>query len=270
MTEAVYDVAVVGVDRARHKLAEAGITNVIVVDACDLSACVFDESTHTWALPTCRARIVVTSQIRSGRENVAPYLGVAVHGAPNYFMVTGAQDSSAPHVRDAVADARLDYIVECLQLMRRKGSTRIEVLFSTQRLIGMRSRGKPDRTDASYWDRMRQLAPTAFDVSSHIAVDDDLYDGAATIRIRNDEHEVRVRLSGRLDPIDGRYHWQGTVFDALPDGVLCQPQPVTVTIGERSAEGRVVERTPQGGYSVVGVGAPPYALDEVEVVVPSP
>ena len=80
---------------------------------------------------------------------------------------------------------------------------------------------------------------------------------------------MRVRLSGRLDPIDGRYHWQGTVFDALPDIVLTRSQPVALTIGERTAECRITERTPQGSYSVVGVGAPPYALDDVEVVVPS-
>jgi hypothetical protein len=114
------------------------------------------------------------------------------------------------------------------------------------------------------------MAPTAFDVSSHIGDADDVYDGAATLRLGDEKRQVRVRLSGRLDPIDGRYHWQGTVFDALPDGMLTNPRPVTVTIGDRSAEARITERTPQGRYSVTGVGAPPYALDDVEVVVPSP
>ena len=132
-----------------------------------------------------------------------------------------------------------------------------------------RSHDKPARADAAFWRRMRKLAPSAFDLSSQIGIEDDLYDGAATIRIGDDEHRVRVRLSGRLDPIDGRYHWQGTVFDALPDEVLKQSQPVTLTIGERSAEGRITERTPQGSYSVVGIGAPPYSLHDVEVVVPS-
>ncbi len=116
---------------------------------------------------------------------------------------------------------------------------------------------------------MLELAPSSFDLSSHIAVDVDLYDGPATIRIGDDEHQVRVRLSGRLEPIDGRYHWQGTIFDALPDNVLTQSQPVTLTIGDRAAEGRITERTPQRRYSVAGVGAPPYALDDVEVVVPN-
>jgi Domain of unknown function (DUF4873) len=261
MTEVLYDVAVVGVERAQGRLADAGITNVAVLDDCDLSGSEFDESTHTWRLPTCRARVVVTNQTRCGRENLTPYLGVAVHGAPNYFMITGDE---------VIADARLDYIADCLKLMQRTDSTRIEVLFSTQRIAAMRNENKPDRADASYWERMRQMAPTAFDVSSHIGIMDDLYDGAATLRLGDEKRQVRVRLSGHLDPIDGRYHWQGTVFDALPDGMLTNPRPVTVTIGDRSAEARITERTPQGRYSVAGVGAPPYALDDVEVVVPRP
>ena len=226
MTEDCYDVVVVGVDRAEQRLTKAGITDFAVLEGCDLDGSVFDEATHTWTLPTCRARIVISDQPRSGRDNLVPYLGVAVHGVPNYFMVTGA-----------VADARLDYIAECVKLMRRTASTRIEVRYSTQRTFHDRSRDKPDRADAAFWRRMRKLVPSAFDLSSHIGIKDDLYDGAATIRIGDDEHQVRVRLSGRLDPIDGRYHWQGTVFDAVPDEVLKQSQPVTMTIGERSAAG---------------------------------
>ena len=36
--------------------------------------------------------------------------------------------------------------------------------------------------------------------------------------------QLRVRLSGHLEPIDGRYHWQGTVFESLPDGAKL-PRP---------------------------------------------
>ena len=252
-----HDVVVVGVNGAVKRLTQAGVTDVAVVEGCDLSGAVFDEATHTWTLPTCRARIVITDQIRSGREDLAPYLGVAVHGAPNYFMVTGV---------GAVADARLDYIAECLGLMQRTGSTRIEVLFSTQRVFHILAADEVDRTDASYWQRMAKTVQTAFDLSSHIGVLDAIYDGVATIRVGSEEHQARVRLSGRLDPIDGRYHWQGTVFDALPHEVVAQS--VTVTIGDRTAEGRVTERTPQGRYSVAGVGPPPYALGDVEAVVP--
>jgi hypothetical protein len=113
---------------------------------------------------------------------------------------------------------------------------------------------------------MTELAPASYDFSSHIGVADEVYDGAATLRTGDDEHEVRVRLSGRFEPIDGRYHWQGTIFDTLPDGM--QSRPVTLTIGDRTAECRITERTQQGGHTVAGVGMPPYALDDVEVVVP--
>lgn len=253
-----HDVVVVGVGRGEERLSRAGITDIAVLD-CDLGAASFDEATHAWILPTCRAHVVVTDQIRSGRDDLTPYLGVAVHGVPNYFMVTGD---------DAVADRRLDYIAQLLKLMRRTASTRIEVLYSTQRLLHIRG-SRSDRSDRSYWQRMGKLAATNFDLSSHVGVDADLYDGTATIRIGDDEHPARVRLSGRLDPIDGRYHWQGSVFDELPDGVLTQTRPVTVTIGDRKAEGRITERTPQGRYSVAGVGPPPYPLDDVEVVIPS-
>jgi hypothetical protein len=256
MTEGCYDVAVVGVAGAHQQLAAAGITGIAVLDGIDLGDCMFDESTHTWALPSCRARVIVTDQIRSGRDGLAPYLGVAVHGAPNYFMVDG--DTST-------AGARLDYIAGCLGMMRRSDSTRIEVLYSTQRMFHMRDAGKADRNDRSYWQKMIKAAPAAFDVSSHIGVVDEVYDGRAMLRVGDDEQQVRVRLSGRLDPIDGRYHWQGTILDALTD---LRPGPVTVTIGEQTAACRITERTQQGGYSVAGVGMPPYALGDVEVVVP--
>jgi hypothetical protein len=261
MTEVhCYDVVVVGLDRAAKRLAKAGITGIEVIDAGNLDGATFDEATHTWTLSTCRARIIITNQIRSGREDLMPYLGVAVHGVPNYFMVTGV---------GTVVDARLDYIAECLRLMHRTGSTRIEVLFSTQRTFNVRGADKSDRADASYWRRMAKAAPSAFDMSSDVGVVDEIYDGAATILVGDDQRRVRVRLSGRLEPIDGRYHWQGTVFDELTDEVLTGPKPVTLTIGDRSAQCRITERTPQGRYSVVGVGTPPYALDDVEVVAPS-
>ena len=92
----------------------------------------------------------------------------------------------------------------------------------------------------------------------------DLYDGPAVVRIGDDERTARVRLAGHVDPIDGRYHWQGTVFDELPSGTKL-PQQITVTIDELQAQARVVERPPQGGYSVAGVGAPPFAIEVVEV-----
>ena len=62
----------------------------------------------------------------------------------------------------------------------------------------------------------------------------------------------------RLDPIDGKYHWRGTVFGTLPDDVLKRPEAL-LTANGRTAAARLTERSPQGGYSVTGMGAPPFA-----------
>ena len=79
-----------------------------------------------------------------------------------------------------------------------------------------------------------------------------------SLRVGDADHAVRVRLTGHLEPIDGQYHWQGTVFGALPDDVLKHPK-ATLTVDGRTAQARITERTPQGDYSVVGVGTPPFA-----------
>ncbi|AHC27163.1 MULTISPECIES: diiron oxygenase [Mycobacteriaceae] len=81
--------------------------------------------------------------------------------------------------------------------------------------------------------------------------DDDLYSGPATV----DGREVQVLLAGHLDPIDGRYHWRGTVLAPLPEGA---GNPVSITIGERTASAKFTERSQQGGYSIAGVGTPPF------------
>src|SRR5690349_16258337 len=94
--------------------------------------------------------------------------------------------------------------------------------------------------------------------------DDDVYDGAATLQIADGDHPVHVRLTGHVDPIDGRYHWRGTVFDA-PAAVVAGP--ARLMIDTRCVDARITERTAQGTYSIVGVGAPPFALPNVEVTV---
>lgn len=176
---------------------------------------------------------------RAWHDGMEPFFGVAVHGFPNYFFTTGPDPS---------AQAR--YIVECLKLMKRTGSGRIEVRASSQHVFNERAQLRPAEPPP---------VASAFDLSATVPAGDDAYDGAATLEIAGDRHPVRVRLTGHLDPIDGRYHWQGTVFDS-PSDDLSQARTATLTVGERSAPARIVERTPWGTHSVAGVGAPPYAL----------
>ena len=88
--------------------------------------------------------------------------------------------------------------------------------------------------------------------------DDEVYDGPAVLHVGETDYAARVRLTGHLDPIDGQYHWQGTVFEGLPDDVLKRPK-VTLSVNGRTTQARITERTPQGVYSVSGVGTPPFA-----------
>ncbi|BBY24744.1 DUF4873 domain-containing protein [Mycobacterium stomatepiae] len=182
-------------------------------------------------------------------DGIEPFLGIAIHGFPNYFSITGP---------DVVAQTR--YIVECLGLLTRSGSTRIEVLRSSQQVFNERA-----HFQAAPAFRVTRMS-NAFDLSS--PDDNEIYDGAATLTIAGTSHPVRVRLAGRLDPIDGRYHWQGTLFSfpaqPLPDDIFKQIRTATLTVGEHSAAARIVEQTPWGTHAVAGVGAPPYATTNPE------
>ncbi len=168
-------------------------------------------------------------------DGAEPYFGVAVHGLPNYFFVDG------PDV-----EARARYVAECVGLLIHTSCTRIEVRRSSYQVFNERAYLRPAQP---------QPVASAFDLTS--GGSDATYEGSATLTIAGAEHLVRVRLAGHLDPIDGRYHWQGTVFGPA---ALMETRTATLTVGERSASARIVELTPWGTHTVAGVGDPPYAL----------
>jgi cation diffusion facilitator CzcD-associated flavoprotein CzcO len=179
---------------------------------------------------------------RAWQDGAHAYVGVAVHGFPNYFMLLGPDSPVGDSL--AVAGRQLRYIVECLERMERSGSTRIEVRRSAQQQYTQRAHVKPPAS--------------AFDLG-RADVQYEIYDGPATLTVANDHRAVRVRLTGHLDPIDGKYHWQGTASGAgeLPPG----SGPLTLTTGAFTSQARITEQTPWGSYSIAGVGAPPYELD---------
>nr|WP_245831542.1 DUF4873 domain-containing protein [Mycobacterium terramassiliense] len=170
-------------------------------------------------------------------DGAEPYFGVAVHGLPNYFFIDG------PDV-----DAQARYIAECVGLLQHTEATRIEVRRSSYQVFNERAYLRPAQP---------QPVASAFDLTAGAGAGDASYEGAATLTIAGAEQPVRVRLTGHLDPIDGHYHWQGTVFGAA---ALNETRTATLTVGERSAAARIVEQTPWGTHTVAGVGAPPYAL----------
>jgi hypothetical protein len=170
-------------------------------------------------------------------DGAEPYLGVALHGFPNYFTVNGP---------DFVAAMR--YVVECLLLMGRH--SRIEVRRSAQCVFNERVHLRQSS---------RHLDVSAFDISSFGGADEESYEGPATLTAADTCAQVRVLLAGHIEPIDGQYHWQGTVFDRLPME-LVRARTVTLTVGEHSAPARITEETPQRTHSIAGVGAPPFPL----------
>lgn len=47
-------------------------------------------------------------------------------------------------------------------------------------------------------------------MSEH-GTDDDIFDGTAVITAGEFTTESRVRLIGFFNPLDGKFHWQGTI-----------------------------------------------------------
>ena len=170
-------------------------------------------------------------------DGMEPYRGVALHGFPNYFLIDRPEFAAA-----------VRHVIERLRLMN--GHTRIEVRRSSQQVFNER---------VNLGGSSPRLAASEFDLVSSVGVQDDVYDGPATLTMAEASEQVRVRLTGHVDPIDGQYHWQGTVFDPLPAD-LARARTATLTVGERSAPARITEQTPQGTHSIAGVGAPPFAI----------
>lgn len=183
----------------------------------------FDNATETWTVTTAAGHGAAAEIVVDARPSPDP--AVAKHGVPNHFRIPGP---------DPARQAR--YVARCLRLVERTGAGRIE---ARTRIVLHRWR--------------RQPVAARFYLSGSEPEPDELYDGPATLAV--DGHEVagRVRLIGHLDAIDGRYHWQGTVFDSLPDG-----RALTLTIADRTAAARIVERTPWGTHMISGVGDPPF------------
>lgn len=206
--------------------ADLGIAEYAVLP--DAATTRFDVGTETWTVTSADGRTATARIVVDLRASGIP--AVASHGVPNYFRIPG------PGVR---RQAR--YIARCLRLIERTGATRIE---ARGRIVVHRWRPAP--VAARFYLTGSEPGP------------DDLYDGPATLTVSGSDIASRVRLTGHLDAIDGRYHWQGTVFDALPDTARARSAGVTLTIDDRTVAARVVEQTPWGTHMIAGVGEPPF------------
>jgi hypothetical protein len=98
--------------------------------------------------------------------------------------------------------------------------------------------------------------------------DDDGYEGPALLSVGEQAIDVEVVLAGHLEPLDGRYHWYGRVVqhDAVDAAKQDGATTVALSIADAApAEGRLAEHDAWGNLRITGLGAPPFALESVEV-----
>lgn len=86
------------------------------------------------------------------------------------------------------------------------------------------------------------------------------YDGPATVL--DDESagiEVRVRLRGHFEPIDGRFHWYARIqrSEALTQTHRAGDD-VTVRTPRGEAVGRISDVDVWGRFRITGTGTPPF------------
>ncbi|MFC9517561.1 DUF4873 domain-containing protein [Nocardiaceae bacterium NPDC056970] len=223
------------------------------------------------------------------RDGMEAYLGVAVSGFPNFFLMMGPNSGGGNQSIVFVIEAQARYILECLRAMKARDATRIEVRAGTQRDFNRRIHEKLegsvwnsggcdswylDRSgrnraawpgsSVSYWRRMRHPDLDAFDLGSASERDEEDYRGPAVLDGAGLSLDVDVHLAGHLDPIDGRYHWYGQVRGDERVAHLNRPDAgvPTLRIGAGPAvDATLTERDPWGHFRVTGVGSPPFALD---------
>lgn len=100
--------------------------------------------------------------------------------------------------------------------------------------------------------------------------DDDGYSGPATLHVDAGALDVEVVLGGHLEPLDGLFHWYGRIVrsDAVDDAKRAGATTTSLSIGDRPpAPARLAEHDAWGNLRITGTGAPPFALEAVEVEV---
>lgn len=227
-------------ERLRRSQFDIAVTDVAAVGEFDATSDLWDDENHS--------RILITS-------NAAPddnYLGVVSSRQANLFHI----DASS-----------VDYIGAAIDELAASGSTRVQVRVPIERswLGYVRANGGERKRSRE----LRRFDSFDYDFSSADIRDEGVYDGPAQI-VHDDEQVVaRIRVQGYFDPLDGQYHWAGIVFGeqarALKDARVS-----AVEVAVDSAEpvpARLAEVTPWGTVRITGVGAPPYRLDDAELLV---
>lgn len=204
----------------------------------DYDIVVLAGTTAEIAVPVLDPRVTPPSTVGPVDAERA-YLGMLVDGVPNLVLT----DGSKAQVATLQAWLRWMYTEAATRLLSRPPVTARWIL------RGRRSPSRPDRD--------------AIDLSNDHVRDEGVYAGEAILRSGDYEAVSPVRLAGHLEPLDGNYHWYGTVDD-LDIGAALKKMPrgsVTVSVaGGEGVPAMVTDKTVWGTYRLVGVGAPPYPL----------
>jgi hypothetical protein len=100
-------------------------------------------------------------------------------------------------------------------------------------------------------------------------MDEDGYQGAATLVLDDREVQVDVDLRGHFQPIDGRYHWYGRLHASAELDELVGGRKRTAVLRTKDGEagGEVSDPDPWGRYRITGVSTPPFVVS-TELVEP--
>ncbi|RLK54682.1 DUF4873 domain-containing protein [Actinokineospora cianjurensis] len=100
-------------------------------------------------------------------------------------------------------------------------------------------------------------------------MDEDGYQGPATLLVGEREFAVTVDLRGHFQPIDGYYRWYGRVCaDAeLSSAVAGRKTAATLRTPQGEAVGELSDPDPWDRYRVMGTSTPPFTpLTELDVL----
>jgi Domain of unknown function (DUF4873) len=93
---------------------------------------------------------------------------------------------------------------------------------------------------------------------------DEGYAGRAALSADGAQFTVEVRLSGRVEPVDGRYHWAGRIapHEAVTRLFASGVRSAALRIADRDpVPVRLSEVDPWGAVRVTAVSPPPWPVE---------
>ncbi|MFW0797725.1 DUF4873 domain-containing protein [Gordonia sp. CPCC 205515] len=177
---------------------------------------------------------------------------------PNYLGVASADHRGELFLDDPRA---LDHVMAVLEHLATSGASSMVVRRSVQ------SQWMTIASSRKLRKRLRRFEPDDYDWIGTESIDDDVFDGPLVLSTDDTETVARARIAGYLDPLDGQYHWSGTIFGTeVRSWKEARVTAVSVAVaGESAVDARLTEITPSGDVRVVGVGTPPYVLESLVV-----